>query len=217
MQLISQWLTLVMLTVGPFVCRGFEIFPPIPVVSPEHGFRYNPPGPFQPAVKVEMFIDLFCPDSEADFPVLMRVADYYGNMRLNLVIQHLPLTYHRNAFLALQGLYVIQDQRPFETFQYMQIMLRNNANFSTAATVDKSETEVLEMMADVAVTATSIERDVFLAEISRYRPNGIRAWKYAIKRQMSGTPSYAVNGVALDLTGTPTYDDWLAFLDPLVI
>jgi hypothetical protein len=212
----SRWLSLILVVGVPLTAGQFVIYPPIPVVSPEHGFRYNPPGPFVPALTLEMFIDLHCPDSFANLPILERVADNYGNMRLNLVIQHVPLSYHRNAFLALQGLYVIRDQRPFETFAYMHAMLRNNANFSTDATVAMSETQVLEMMADVTVQATTIERETFINQIGSWRATAVRAWKYAIKRQMSGTPSYAVNGVSLDLTGDPTYDDWIRFLDPLV-
>lgn len=30
---------------------GYEISPPIPVAVPEHGFRYNPAGSFQPDVR----------------------------------------------------------------------------------------------------------------------------------------------------------------------
>jgi hypothetical protein len=36
-----------------------------------------------------------------------------------------------------------------------------------------------------------------------------------IPDRMAGTPSFVVNGIEL-VNADPTFDDWIAFLDPLV-
>ena len=53
-------------------------------------------------VTLEIFLELNCEVSAAALPVVQRVADHYGNTRLNLVVQQLVLSYHRNAFLSTQ-------------------------------------------------------------------------------------------------------------------
>ena len=46
--------------------------------------------------------------------------------------------------MFVQGVYVIRDQVPDKVFDYIEANLANLTNFSTANTVDKTETEVLE-------------------------------------------------------------------------
>lgn len=38
---------------------------------------------------------------------------------------------------------------------------------------------------------------------------------YMILDQKSGTPIFVVNGIEL-VNADPTYDDWIAFLDPII-
>jgi hypothetical protein len=195
---------------------AYEIDPPIPVVVPEPGIRYNPFGIFRPTVRLEIFLELNCGDSAEAWPIVKRVADYYGNTRFDLVVQQLPLPYHRNAMLSTQGLYVIEEETPFRVFNFLEAMLARTDEFSTAATVDLSENEVLEMLADVAVASTEIDRDLFKTRIASFRPKTAWAWKYAMRRQQSGTPSFFLNGVDLSVTEIPTFEEWIEFIDPII-
>lgn len=190
------------------------IDPPYPVRDTEPGIRYNPVEP-RPKVKLTIYIDLNCPYSMEAMPVVKNVSNHYGSDRLDLVVQQLPLPYHRNAFLCTQGLYVIRDQLPDKVFEYIEAVLARYSDFSTANTVDKSQTEVLSLLADVAVASTGIDRTVFTSNIGRYASEVVAVWKYATSNRKSGTPSYQVNGIDL-VNADPTFDDWIAFLDPLV-
>lgn len=195
-------------------CQSAPIDPPIPIDYTEPGIRYKP-GPTRPTVSLEIFIELNCPYSEAGLPIVQQVAEYYGSAQLDLIVHELPLPYHRNGFLSTQGLYLIEANLPETTFAYIEAVLARNSDFSTANTVNKTETEVLDMLADIAVSATGVDKSFFISEIGNYRTQTINAWKYAVKRNQAGTPSYSVNGV--DLVGeSPTFEDWIAFLDPLI-
>jgi protein-disulfide isomerase len=195
-------------------CQSDPIDPPIPVDYTEPGIQYKP-GPTQPKVLLEIFIELNCPYSEAGLPVVQQVADHYGSSQLDLTVHQLPLPYHRNGFLSTQGLYLINANLPETTFDYIEAVLAKNSDFSTANTFNKTEAEVLDMLADIAVDATGVDKTFFTSEIGNYRTQTVNAWKYAVKRNQAGTPGYSVNGV--DLVGeSPTFDDWIAFLDPII-
>jgi len=190
------------------------IVSPLPVLKTEPGIRYNPAEP-RPKVKLTIIIDLNCPYSYEALPVVKNVSDYYGSDRLDLVVQQLPLPYHRNAFLCTQGLYVIRDELPTKVFDYMEAVLARSSDFSTSNTVNKSQNEVLSMLADVAVESTGIDRSIFTSRIGSYGGEVVAVWKYAVSGQLAGTPSFIVNGIEL-VNADPTFDDWIAFLNPLV-
>jgi len=74
-------------------------------------------------VKLEAFIEVHCPDSRAAWPILKSVAAYYGADKLQLVVQQLPLPYHRNAFLATQvsGSIMIQQVHLYPVKDFMAL------------------------------------------------------------------------------------------------
>lgn len=55
-------------------------------------------------LQIDMFIDLLCPDSKLAFSTLLETAEYYAEDQLRLIVHNFPLPYHRNGFLASQGL-----------------------------------------------------------------------------------------------------------------
>jgi len=207
---------LCLILIGQNVCGQYDISPPIPIINPEPGFRYNPAGPFQPNVKLEMYLDLNCPDARDGLPIVKNVADHYGNSVVNLVVQLLPLPYHRNGFLSAQGLFLIRDHLPLRAFNFIDALLISYPTFSTASTVNMTETEVLGVMADLAVESTGIDRALFISNITNYRPDAAFAWKYSIKKLNAASPTYHVNEVDLLIGGYPTFDDWIKFLDPII-
>ena len=78
-----------------------QILAPIPLLAKDPGIPYFP-NPSAATIKLEAFLDLNCKDSAAAWSVLKQVADRYGRHQLNLVIQQLPLPYHKHAFLCAQ-------------------------------------------------------------------------------------------------------------------
>jgi len=196
--------------------NGYVISPPIPVLSTTPGLVFNPAAT-RPAVQLEVFIEVHCPDSRNAWPIMKSLAAHYGSDKLELVVQQLPLSYHRNAFLATQGLYVIRDQLPDKVFDYIEANLENLAEFSTSSTVNKTETEVLDSLANLAVISTGIDKTLFVSSIGNYRSETIAVWKFAVKRSNAAVPVFFVNGVELGVgNNRPTFEDWVEFLDPII-
>jgi protein-disulfide isomerase len=194
------------------------IAPPIPVQPVEQGTRYLPSDP-APPVQVEIFVSLSCSDSYAAWPILKQVQANYGSNQLDVVFQQTTLPYQRNAQVSTQGFFVIQNWNPALVFDYAEAVLAAYSQFSTSATVDKTETQVIDELADIAVTSTGIDKNLFISEIGNHRSYTTAAWKYASKRNVAGTPTFFVNGVDV-VVGTnfvPSYDEWIAFFDPIII
>jgi hypothetical protein len=212
-----QWTVVVFL----LSCVGFASFapisPPIPVPNTEHGFRRFPAEP-RPAVQFEFFVDLTCGDGQNAWPIIRQLQGYYGSTQLDVVLQQIQAPYHRNGFLVSQGLYVIQQSLPDQIWNYVDEVLRDVSRFSWGNTVNKTETQVLNDLADAAVAVTGIDKDFFINDVPNHRSFAISSYKYAIRRAAAATPTYFVNGVDV-VVGTnyvPSLDDWIAFLDPLI-
>ena len=56
-------------------------------------------------VKLEAFLELNCPDSSYSWPILKELQENYGPENLEVVIHHVPLPYHRQAFICTQVLF----------------------------------------------------------------------------------------------------------------
>jgi len=199
------------------VTADFDISPDIPVLPTSPGIRYRPSEP-QPAATLEIFIDLNCPDSLAQWEILKPVQVHFGTDKLDLVVQQMPLPYHRNAFLCTKGMYVIDNSPASNSlFAYIEESMTMWRNFSTVNTVNMSETEVLEMLAEMANRVTGINRTLFTSTINLYEAATRAAWKFASKRGVAVTPAFFLNGVELGIgNAQPTFNDWVTFLDPIV-
>lgn len=196
---------------------SFEIKPDIAVPSIAHGIRYLPSTP-RPAVLLEMFLEIYCTDSEHEWGIIKQVQQHYGTNKLDVEVHQYPLPYHRNAFLGTQGLYLIHNSSVSnKVFDYMEESLRLAKNFSTAATAEMTELEVLDFMGDMANRVTGINKAEFTGNINNYIAITRGAWKFGAKRGVAVTPTFFVNGVELGIgTGVPTYEDWITFLDPII-
>jgi len=207
----------VMLVTFCTVTSAFEIIPDIPVLTTTPGIRFLPANP-RPAVTLEIFIDLNCPDSLAQWEILKPVQVHFGTDKLDIVVQQMPLPYHRNAFLCTKGLYVIENSPVAALlFSYVEESMTMWRNFSTSQTVNMSETEVLEMLTDMANRVTGINKTLFSSTINLYEANTRAAWKFAVKRGVAVTPAFFLNGVELGIgIESPSFSDWVTFLDPIV-
>jgi len=201
-----------------FIVRAdTDISPEIPILSTTPGIRFRP-AETKPSVMLEIFIDLNCPDSQQQWQVVKAVQAHYGTDKLDLVVQQCPLPYHRNSFLCTKGMYVIEDSSSSASlFAYIEESLAMWQNFSTASTVDMTETAVLEMLADMANRVTGINKTKFISNINMYEAATRAVWKYAVKRSVANTPSFFLNGVELETgSGAPSFNDWKTFVDPLI-
>jgi len=209
------WISLLSVTLCTMSAQ--VITPEIPVLDTTPGIRFLPATP-KPPVTLEMYIDLHCSDSLAQWQILKPVQIHFGTDKLDLVVQVMSLTYFRNSFLASQGLFLIQNSSvSANLFAYIEESMNMWRNFSTSATVDMTETEVLEMLADMANRVTGIDRTFFKSNISQYYGVARAVWKFAVKHGVAGTPTFFLNGVDLGIgSKTPSFNDWVTYLDPII-
>merc|ERR1712080_40062 len=103
-------------------------------------------------------------------------------------------------------------------FTYMEAMFTSIAQFSDTATRDKTETEIVSEMGEVAEDATGIDADFFVDNLYSYEGYTRNVWKYAVKRYAAGTPWFVVNNVNLEVSASIplVFDDWVELLDPIM-
>jgi len=213
--------SLVSLVLAVTMCQvlsSFEIKPDIAVPSTSHGIRYSPatPRPKSPncsskscrndsqqsKVLLEMFIEVYCTDSQHGWGIMKQVQAHYGTDKLDVVIQQMPLPYHRNAFLGTQGLYLIHNSSVSDkVFDYLEESFNMAWNYSTAATREMTEVQVLDMMGDMANRVTGLAKAEFTGNINNnnYIATTRGAWKYGAKRGVAVTPTFFVMEWSLEL------------------
>ncbi|GFN99614.1 eppin [Plakobranchus ocellatus] len=73
------------------------------------GFIYG--GAAQdPCVEIAAYLDVTCPDSEAVYPTLLQVAEFYASSDVQLRMHLFPLPYHRNSYVISKAAHVL-DQK----------------------------------------------------------------------------------------------------------
>ncbi|XP_072013355.1 uncharacterized protein [Amphiura filiformis] len=203
--LMQQWLIIY------FAC---QVCAQVPIPNRPLGFPYGSEG--QSLIQLDAFMDLTCPFSNVAFPTLKEVADHYGvaNLRLNVVL--FPPPYHRSAWLATQSTFIIQDMDSSVTFKWMADFFAVQKKFFNDPTRNKSNSEIMSMIADVA--GNVVDRSAFLSKLEEDEGDSDARimWKYSCYRYMSGTPQFLVNGVTLAASSSWTLDDWKSIIDPLL-
>ncbi|XP_022311396.2 uncharacterized protein LOC111116698 [Crassostrea virginica] len=171
------------------------------------------------AVQIDAFLDPLCPDSKQAFPTLLQVANHYGPDVLTLRLHMFPLPYHRNSYLASMGTEAVHQLSTSTgaVFDWMSRVYDNIYPLSNAPTKHMSETDVTNMLGDIAAQL-GLQKTMFLQKMADpWVDMNIRMdWKYGCTRGVSGTPLYAINGVVKVIKQTWSLADWMKILDPLV-
>lgn len=178
------------------------------MTSKEH--CYNPSN----LVKLEVFLDLNCPDSYDAFLIMRSLAEYYKNNDKVMIIAHMhPLSYHRNAMLCTQGLFAILDLVPDKALNYIELTLSMWEELGVANTRNMTEYEVLTEVLEIAVRSTGVDPLDFVSTIDGYREHVKKVWKYAVRRGVAGTANYFINGIAMMVSDNTNLEQWKQFID----
>jgi hypothetical protein len=165
-----------------------------------------------------VFIDINCPDSRRGWDTVREVQAHYeanGPQKIDLIFQAFAVSYHINALLSIQGLLVVDYWDNTQYFPYADAVLDHLEELVTAASMNKSESQVVGELADIAVETTGIDRDFFINDIANHRSEAINIWKFDSKRGVAAPPTYFVNGVdvVVGQDFVPTFDDWITYFD----
>jgi len=185
---------------------------PIPNTYPGH-FWGSPEAP----VILECYFDHVCSDSAASWPTIQQVQAHYGSAQLLLVVHITALPYHRNAFFTQQaGDIVYQAKGDPAFFQFMTAVFNNQPPLQTPQTMNMTGNQIIQVLATYA--SPFVDQNDFVQGMalgSPYEEEAIADWKWATSKGVSGTPTFAVNGVFVQADQTWTLSDWEQILDPL--
>jgi len=178
-------------------------------------------GPANAPVVLEAFFDLLCPDSAASWPTIQQVMANY-NGQLYFIFHTFPLPYHTFSFIANQGMHVLahatNNSIP-SLFSYATFFFKNQGIWYNTPTMNMSTTEVITSMAAAVGSQGLLPPIAFITGIADTTINYETrvSWKYACSRgQVTGTPTFLVNGVFVNADPSWTLADWKMIIDPLI-
>lgn len=196
-----------------FACAAVvRSVPPIPpsldAVGFELGTRAAPLGK-----RIEMFGDFQCPDTKAAWiNVIEPFVRAHGD-QVSVVFHPFPLPYHKNGFDSAQAVVVIGEAGGGGGMwsNVMDALFAAQDKFQTDATFNMSQAQVFSTIFSPVAVSLGLTSSDFLAHMTNEDPtNGwVRgAWKFGAARGVSGTPTFAANGVISDALGSWTLAQW---------
>jgi hypothetical protein len=189
-----------------------------PIPNRPDGYMY---GSTSSPVILEAFYDLLCPDSAASWPTIQQVVGNYEG-QLGFIFHTFPLPYHTFSFIANQGMHVIAHafNNSYEAVStYATFLFKQQSTWYNANTMSMSTMDVVQNIAKAVEGQKIISSDAFIAGINDTVLNYETrvSWKYGCSRgQVTGTPTFLVNGVFVNASPSWTLDDWKQIIDPLL-
>ncbi|KAI6655520.1 hypothetical protein LOD99_2019 [Oopsacas minuta] len=169
-------------------------------------------------VFIDAFFDNICSDCAADWPMFSKVIsqDYLKN-RLGVAVHIFPLPYHHNSFFAAWAGETIMHTNTSKYTNYMTYIFQHYDDFITGA-VGLTEPQVKQKYAIAAETSTGIKAQVILNGYRniQFDTRARQAWKYACYRDVSGTPTFFVNDVAVPEASGFDMEQWNSFLGKIL-
>jgi len=168
----------------------------------------------------EEFMDHLCSDSMDAQPTVDQVVVYYGN-QLCYIVHVFPLPYHHNAFLAAQGGAAVSSQKGEPGWwSWYYYMYQVQAKYYDTNSWNDTESDIVNMLADDAVTCCGVNRTQFINDMQHgtdIYTDSVDEWKLGASRAVWGTPTFFVNGVVIaDADPSWNLSDWQAVLNPLL-
>ncbi|XP_070204829.1 uncharacterized protein [Littorina saxatilis] len=182
------------------------------------GFVYGN-GFANATVRLDIFIDLICPDSQAALPIVVRLTDLYGPDKLQLVTHLFPLPYHRAGFYAAKGALVVDVlSQGHGTYDWFTAVFDTMAFLHNSAIHYLSDASLVLRLARLADYVLPGSGGLFQQMVDSRRAESYTraAWKYACSRGVSEAPTFLVNDRVVAATATWTLQQWRDLLDPLM-
>ena len=195
-------------------------FSQVPIPSRPDGYAISTAPATSPVV-IDAFVDLLCPDCKAAWPTLKAVIAAYPS-DVYFLLHTFPLPYHTNAFIANQGLHVVDRASMHNRtalLAYADLLFGPaQSQFYNAATMDQTITQVIAAMAAATEKAGILSAAAYTAGIANSAINTETrvSWKYACSRAATGTPTFFLNGVYISADAGWSPSDWKSVIDPIL-
>jgi len=167
---------------------------------------------------IEAYFDFLCPDSKASWPALKSVLQEHYNNQLFFTLHVFPLPYHQQAFVMAQaGVTIYRHLGLDGLWNFLELIFANQEKFWNAPTWNMTTNEVIHSIAILVLDVGDfpISKKDFIDGVNDpdVRSQAITSWKFAAARSVSGTPTFAMNGVFITVDPTWTKEKWIEFID----
>jgi len=186
----------------------------LPIPNVMDGFSL---GDADAPVQFELFGDTMCPDTAQAYPTIREVAASYGPEKLRLTFHAFSLAFIHSSMLTNQGLWVVASANASNVWNYIELIFANQNSLWNDQTADLTTNQVIAKVAALAANVSIIDENAFIKGMAdqTIEMQAITSWKYIASRAIAGTPTFLVNGVAVDADPDWTVQDWQQILNPL--
>jgi len=187
----------------------------VPIPNRPDGFPLG--GAAGAPIVLESFFDLLCPDSRAAWPVIQQVVQHYAS-NLHFRLHTFPLPYHTWSFIANQGAHYVGTSNSTAAYAWTEAVFAAQESFGNSATSGQTRDQVIASFAALAEKNAITTSDLMTNGLNDPNVdwNTRVSWKYGCSRSVSGTPSFLVNGVAVQADPSWSLSQWQSVLDPLI-
>ena len=155
-------------------------------------------------VRLDVYLDLHCPDSSDFFAVLLKAREgrIQGKALKELIdirVHLFPLPYHYNSFAASSLAKWFELLHPDKYPAFVQLQFDSIEKYTSKA-LGLSVLEVRKLLINDGIAALAGEKDdsiynVFEDQNIQLKTRG--SYKFGSYTGVTGTPNYAVNGVLI--------------------
>lgn len=186
---------------------------------------------------IEIFGDFQCPDTKATWEGWLRPFRQAHSDAVSIVFRPFPLPYHKNGFDAAQAAYVMMQELHATSdggkssrtsgagsssssgssnfVKVADALFAGQDEFQTDVTVNISQAQLFSTIFAPIAASVGVDRATFLSHMNNDDPTneaGRVAWKAGCARGVSGTPTFAANGVVSDELASWNLTQWEAWL-----
>ena len=145
--------------------------------------------------------------------VILPLTSFPIKEDVSIVFHPFPLPYHKNGFDSTQAGIVMASKADFVTVA--NALFNGQGAFQTDATVNKSQAEVFETIFAPIAESVGVDKSYFLEHMTNEDPFNEQArvaWKFGCAHTVSGTPTFAANGIVSDALASYKLADWEKWL-----
>ena len=185
---------------------------PIPLTLADVGWQLGTAGALK---SIEIFGDFQCPDTKAVWEGWLQTFRSRHADAASIIFHPFPLPYHKNGFDAAQAAVVMSQTLGASHFgQIGDALFAGQGAFQTSATVNVTQAGLFgKILAPIAVSV-GVAKETFLSHMTNDDPSNAQSrvsWKLGASRGVSGTPTFAANGVISDELAGWTLSQWEAW------
>lgn len=142
------------------------------------------PGSNNPAIIIQEFIDFECKYCANTVKTMDELLKNYPPNKIRLILRNLPLSIHKNAYVAAKAFSAVCIQNPHLAFSYQKEIFKNQDQF-----IIQGEPLLYEIAEKMGVDIIRMKSDMNREEVKKLIDND---QKLAKENHIEGTPSFLI-------------------------